>query len=65
MGSLLISRLYDTPWEITMNPGNRTLRQITIESAAEVDRIFSMLKEDDVPAPRIHRNSAKYVNIDA
>ncbi len=53
-------------WETTMNPENRTLRQVTIESAAEADRIFSMLMGDDVPPRRefIERH-AKYANIDA
>ncbi len=39
-------------WETTMNPAKRTLKQITIESAAEADRIFSMLMGDDVPLRR-------------
>jgi DNA gyrase/topoisomerase IV subunit B len=30
-------------WETTMNPEGRTLRQVTIENAAECDQIFSML----------------------
>lgn len=53
-------------WETTMNPGKRTLRQVTIESAAEADRIFSMLMGDDVPPRRefIERH-AKYAKIDA
>ena len=38
-------------WETTMDPTNRTLRQITIENAAEADYTFSMLMGDDV-APR-------------
>ncbi len=52
-------------WETTMNPARRTLRQITIESAAEADRIFSMLMGDDVPPRRefIEKN-AKYARID-
>ena len=42
-------------WETTMSPENRTLRQVTIESAAEADRIFSMLMGDEVPPKkRIH-----------
>jgi DNA gyrase subunit B len=53
-------------WETTMNPNNRTLRQVTIENAAECDRIFSMLMGDEVPPRRefIEKN-AKYANIDA
>ena len=52
-------------WETTMNPENRTLRQVTIESAAEADRIFSMLMGDDVPPRReFIETHAKYANID-
>jgi DNA gyrase subunit B len=52
-------------WETTMNPETRTLRQVTIESAAEADRIFSMLMGDDVPPRREFIEShAKYANID-
>ncbi len=52
-------------WETTMNPQQRTLRQVTIDSAAEADRIFAMLMGDDVPPRRdfIERN-AKYAKID-
>lgn len=52
-------------WSTTMNPSTRTLRQVTIDSAAEADRIFSMLMGDDVPPRRdfIERN-AKYAKID-
>ncbi|MFQ3578765.1 MAG: DNA topoisomerase (ATP-hydrolyzing) subunit B [Bacteroidales bacterium] len=53
-------------WETTMNPQFRTLRQVTIESSAEADHVFSMLMGDDV-APRrefIEKN-AKYAKIDA
>lgn len=53
-------------WETTMNPDTRTLRQVTIESAAEADHVFSMLMGEEV-APRrefIERN-AKYAKIDA
>jgi DNA gyrase subunit B len=53
-------------WETTMSPATRTLRQVTIDSAAEADRIFSMLMGDDVPPRRdfIEKN-AKYAKIDA
>ena len=53
-------------WETTMSPDNRTLRQVTIENAAETDRVFSMLMGDDVPPRRqfIEQN-ATYANIDA
>ena len=53
-------------WETTMNPETRILRQVTIENAAEADRIFSMLMGDEVPPRRefIEKN-AHYANIDA
>jgi len=53
-------------WDTTMDPGNRILRQITIDNAAEADRVFSMLMGDEVPPRRefIEQN-AKYANIDA
>jgi len=52
-------------WDTTMNPEKRTLRQVTIENAAECDRVFSMLMGDEV-APRrefIEKN-ARYAKID-
>lgn len=53
-------------WNTTMDPGFRTLRQITIYNATEADRVFSMLMGDEVPPRRefIEKN-AKYANIDA
>ncbi|MDM8160720.1 DNA topoisomerase (ATP-hydrolyzing) subunit B [Labilibaculum sp. K2S] len=53
-------------WSTTMNPEARTLRQITIENAAEADHVFSMLMGDEVPPRRefIEKN-ATYANIDA
>lgn len=53
-------------WETTLNPENRTLKQVTIESLAEADNVFSMLMGDEVPPRRefIEKN-AKYARIDA
>ncbi len=53
-------------WSTTMNPEFRTLRKVTINSAMESDRIFSMLMGDEVPPRRefIEQN-AKYAKIDA
>ncbi len=53
-------------WETTMNPDTRILKQVSIENAAEADRVFSMLMGDDVPPRRefIEKN-AHYANIDA
>ena len=53
-------------WSTTMNPETRTLRQVTIDSAAEADHIFSMLMGDEVPPRReFIEKHAKYANIDA
>ena len=56
----------DQLWDTTMDPAQRLLRQVTIENAAEADRIFSMLMGDEVPPRRefIEQN-ATYANIDA
>jgi len=53
-------------WSTTMDPSTRTLRQVTIENAAEADRVFAMLMGDEVPPRRefIEQN-ATYANIDA
>ena len=52
-------------WETTMNPATRTLKQVTIESAAEADRVFSMLMGDEVPPRREFIEShARYAKID-
>jgi DNA gyrase subunit B len=62
LGEMNASQLWDT----TMNPGFRTLRQVTIDNGTEADRIFSMLMGDEVPPRRefIEKN-AVYANIDA
>ena len=53
-------------WDTTMNPEARTLRQVSIDSAAEADRVFSMLMGDEVPPRRAFiEANAKYANIDA
>ena len=53
-------------WDTTMNPDNRTLKQITIDSAAEADQIFSMLMGEDVgPRREFIEENATYANIDA
>jgi DNA gyrase subunit B len=52
-------------WTTTMDPSKRSLKQVSIESAAEADHLFSMLMGDEV-APRrdfIEKN-AKYARID-
>ena len=53
-------------WDTTLNPENRTFRQVTIDSLAEADRVFSMLMGDEVPPRRefIEKN-ASYAKIDA
>ncbi len=52
-------------WDTTMNPETKTLRQVTIESAAEADRIFSMLMGDEVaPRREFIESHAKYARLD-
>ena len=56
----------DQLWETTMDPSRRTLKQVTIDSAAEADRIFSMLMGDEVaPRREFIESHAKYAKIDA
>jgi len=55
----------DQLWETTMNPETRTLKQVTIESAAETDRVFSMLMGDEVgPRREFIESHAKYAKLD-
>ena len=53
-------------WETTMDPATRILKQVSIENAAEADRIFSMLMGDEVgPRREFIEKHAKYAKIDA
>lgn len=62
LGEMMEEQLWDT----TMNPENRILKQITIESAASADRTFSMLMGEDVPPRReFIEENATYARIDA
>lgn len=52
-------------WDTTMNPNTRTLKKVTIESAAEADLIFSMLMGDEVaPRREFIESHAKYAKLD-
>jgi DNA gyrase subunit B len=52
-------------WETTMNPATRTLKQVTIDSSVEADKIFSMLMGDDVPPRReFIETHARYARLD-
>ncbi len=52
-------------WETTMNPATRTLKLVTIDSAVEADRVFSMLMGDEVPPRReFIETHAKYARLD-
>jgi DNA gyrase subunit B len=61
LGEMNASQLWDT----TMNPSSRTLKRVTIESAAEADRVFSMLMGDEVaPRREFIESHAKYAKLD-
>ena len=61
LGEMNASQLWDT----TMNPNSRTLKQVTIESAAEADRVFSMLMGDEVgPRREFIESHARYAKLD-
>ena len=62
LGEMNASQLWDT----TMDPDNRTLRQVTIDNAAEADHVFSMLMGEEVaPRREFIEENATYANIDA
>ncbi|MAU11000.1 MAG: DNA topoisomerase IV subunit B [Anaerolineaceae bacterium] len=56
----------DQLWETTMDPENRTLLQVTIDDAAEADRVFDMLMGSSVPPRRrfIQTNAKQVKNLD-
>jgi DNA gyrase subunit B len=55
----------DQLWETTMDPARRTLKQVALESAAEADRVFSMLMGDEVaPRREFIETHARYARID-
>jgi DNA gyrase subunit B len=53
-------------WETTMNPATRTMLQVTIEDAAEADKVFDMLMGSAVPPRRrfIQTNARQVKNLD-
>ena len=53
-------------WDTTMDPGTRTLLQVTIEDAAEADRVFNMLMGSSVPPRRkfIQTHAREVENLD-
>lgn len=62
LGEMMAEQL----WETTLNPENRILKQITIDSMAEADNVFSMLMGDEVsPRREFIEKNAVYANIDA
>ncbi len=52
-------------WTTTMNPETRSLKKVTIDSAAEAEHLFSMLMGDEVgPRREFIEQNAKYANVD-
>ncbi|HVY72487.1 MAG TPA: DNA topoisomerase subunit B [Candidatus Paceibacterota bacterium] len=55
----------DELWETTMNPANRVLKRVTIDDAADADRIFDILMGEDVPSRKSFiQSNAKLANLD-
>ena len=57
---------HDQLWDTTMDPEQRYLKLVTMESAAEADVVFSTLMgEDVVPRREFIEQNATYANVDA
>lgn len=55
----------DELWETTMNPANRVLKQVTVEDAADADRVFDILMGEDVGSRKSFiQSNAKLANLD-
>jgi len=55
----------DELWETTMNPDNRVLKQVTIDDAADADRVFDILMGEDVSSRKSFiQSNAKLANLD-
>ena len=52
-------------WETTMDPQNRVLKQVTIDDAADADRVFDILMGEDVSSRKSFiQSNAKTANLD-
>jgi DNA gyrase subunit B len=52
-------------WETTMNPANRILKQVTIDDAANADRVFDILMGTDVASRKFFiQSNAHTANLD-
>ncbi len=52
-------------WETTMDPQNRILKQVTIDDAADADRVFDILMGEDVSSRKSFiQSNAKTANLD-
>jgi DNA gyrase subunit B len=53
-------------WDTTLDPGNRTILQVTLQDAVEADKIFTLLMGDEVEPRRkfIETNAKHVVNLD-